>query len=155
MGAIPDKIFFTQTARGIIEELRRSFAEKDMIVTGQTVNSIRFQITEEGFIIWGASYIEVNERGRPPRRSNTESDFLQRLEVWRQRRGIKTPAKSLRYLINKKGTRLWQGTDRRFPGKKSSGVITDIINEELIKKLNKNYFQNKVSFIFSEVVKSF
>lgn len=126
-------------ATEIVSRLRKSFYEKDMVVTGATVNSLHYKLdyTNGVLEIVGASTIRFNEGGRAPLKSTqSDSEFLKRLEVWRQIRGIDTPAKTIKYFINKQGTRLWQGKDKRFAGKESK-VISDVINPELAKEVTK------------------
>jgi len=149
---IPDKIFFTKTAKKLQSDLVQSFKDKDMYVTGNTAMSIRYEITSKGFRVLGASYIEVNERGRPPANDSSRYDpsFLEKLKVWAAARGITIPAEAIRKAINKKGTLLWQGKDPRFTGNKSE-VITDIVNKEFIEKLKDSYFKNKLTLYFTDL----
>ena len=129
----------TKKSQEIVARLKQSYKDKDLIATGDTVNSIRSEATDSGFKILGASWIELTETGRGPRKSNKESDFLARLEKWRKARGVETPARTLQYLINKYGTNLHQGKDDRFKGTRSN-VITDVINDELIAELRGEFF---------------
>lgn len=149
---IPDRAFFNKQAKKIQDDLRQSFRDKDMYVTGNTAMSIRYEISNTGFKILGASYIEVNERGRPPASINSRYDpsFLERLKAWAAARGITAPAEAIRKAINKKGTLLFQGKDPRFNGNKS-GVITDVINKQFIERLKDSYFKNKLSLYFTEI----
>ena len=110
-----------------------------MVVTGRTVASINTEITIRGFRITAADYVQSLETGRPPSRSGQESDFLKNLTEWVRRRGISLNPKSLKYLINKRGTRLWRGVDPRFPGKRNSGVITDVINSDTEAEISKEF----------------
>lgn len=127
-----------QTAQMIVDRLRKSYYEKDLVATGATVNSIRYEVDlKKGyFAILGASWIQFTETGRAPLRNNQPSDFLQRLEAWRRAKNVQIPAKTLQYMINKRGTLLWQGKDKRFSGNQSN-VITDVINESLITEITK------------------
>lgn len=121
----------------LVAELKQSAIDKDYNVTGQTIAAFRGEATETRLTLYGASYLNSLEFGRPPLQGSAEeSDFLAKLEVWRQIRGVQISAKSLRYLINRFGTRLFQGKDPRFNGKQS-GVITDVINDKTIEKIVK------------------
>ena len=73
------------------------------------------------------------EVGRGKRKSNKKTDFEEKLARWIKRKGLTISAKSLRWMINKKGTLLHQGKDKRFQGKKS-GTITDFVNQKRIDK---------------------
>ena len=77
------------------------------------------------------------ETGRKPRESNQESDFRSKLEEWVRAKNIDTfgksveqTARSLQYLINKYGTKLWREGGRK-------DIITPIFADERFQKLNK------------------
>jgi len=126
----------------LVNMIKLSFVQKDYVVSGQTRDSIRQETSKKGFKIFGASYINSLESGRPPRENNQETDFLERLIRWVEGRGLAFGddairlARQFRYLINRFGTRLYRSQDPRFSGNQS-GLISDVINDEYITKLKK------------------
>lgn len=121
---------FKQIAEQIVKDLQLSFTQKDLVATGKTRDSIRYELTSNGFQILGASYIENVELGRPPRVSTNSSDFLERLEEWRKARNVSIPARTLQYLINKFGTKQYQSGQ-------SNNVVSDVINLDLVEEIRK------------------
>lgn len=130
---------FEKEASQVIADLKKSYADKKMIATGRTVNSLRGEATESGFKIYGADWIEFSEFGRGPLVNKVETEFLKRLTEWAMAVGFpleKVPF--LRYFINENGTRLHRGVDPRFVGKQSK-VLTDVLNEGLIENLKEKF----------------
>lgn len=120
----------------ILDRLRKSYQDKDMIATGKTVNSLRKEVTESGFKIFGAKWIEFTEFGRGPSKGGQSTgDFLNNLLEWAKAVGFpEWRVRFLKYYINKFGTRLYRGEDPRFSGKQSK-VISDVINEKLVEEI--------------------
>lgn len=144
-----------EKGKQIVEDLIKSAIEKDYNVTGNTIASFRSEATNNRLAVYGASYLNSLEFGRPPLSGGAEeSDFLAKLEVWMRIRGITGNPKSLRYMINKFGTRLYQGKDPRFNGKDSK-LVSDVINDESISKLIKDIEKAYSESIVSEIKKIF
>jgi hypothetical protein len=122
-------------AQEVLTRLQNSFRTKDLVATGETVNSLRFEMVKDGFKIWGADWIEFSEYGRGKSKNSSNGEFLKRLYLWAAARGFpEAKVEILKYRINKIGTNLFRGQDKRFVGKKS-GVLTDVLNEDLEKEL--------------------
>ena len=140
---------FSEKANEIIDWLKSSFVAKDMVVTGKSVDSIEKVIEDNGFQIRAADHIWSLEFGRGPARgADSNGEFLANLKIWAFKRGYKLNVEYLRYRINAVGTLLYQGKDPRFPGKKQSGVITDVINPDLEKQIQKE-FEDKFILLFT------
>lgn len=126
-------------AQQIIQDLAESLRKKDMVVTGQTLASIRSEVGKTGFSIFGADYIQALETGRGPYAGGPEDpDFLTRLEIWARLKGVNIPPRTLKYMLNRFGSRLFRGVDPRFPGR-SSGVFSDVINPGLTERLSRKF----------------
>lgn len=145
-----NQLFEKQAAR-IVEALKKSYRDKDLVATGETIDSISFEIVENGFRIFGADWIRYTETGRGARVSSQETNFLERLERWRRARGVELSAESLRYLINKNGTRLFRGEDPRFSSNRSN-VIADVINQKLVDELIEEYVKAQTAKIKSDLL---
>lgn len=125
------KDIFDAEANKILNALRASFYEKDLVATGETVNSLRTEASQNGFKIWGGDWIEFAEYGRGRAKRDSGGAFLERLYKWARARGFpEAKVEFLKYRINKFGTLLHQGKDARFQGKQSK-VLTSVLNNDL------------------------
>ena len=106
--------------------------ETSAAITSEMVGDERVQVT-------APEYIYVLEDGRGPRKSSQTSDFNSKLEKWVIKRGIhlsmnktvEQTTRSLQYLINKRGTKLYREGGRK-------DIITPIFAEERFEKLTKD-----------------
>ena len=55
------------------EDVKKSMAANNQVVTGKTANSLRVDVSENEGILWGAEHIDTLEIGISPQRSNMES----------------------------------------------------------------------------------
>ena len=55
------------------EDVKKSMAANNQVVTGKTANSLRVDVSENEGILWGAEHIDTLETGISPQRSNMES----------------------------------------------------------------------------------
>lgn len=122
-----DEDLYTKLSTEIVTDLKKSFDSKKLVATGETKNSIRFEVSPFGFRILGAGHLSAVEHGRGPAKSGAKKDptFLKRLERWIAARGLNIKPDTLRYFINKNGTKQWQSG-------KSNKVISSVVNDDLI-----------------------
>ncbi|MDD4210353.1 MAG: hypothetical protein PHI52_08475, partial [Bacteroidales bacterium] len=72
------------------EDVKKSMAANNQVVTGKTANSLRVDVSGNEGILWGAEHIDTLEIGISPQRSNMESfnaTFLG-INQWQQSRGL-------------------------------------------------------------------
>lgn len=55
------------------EDVKKSMAANNQVVTSKTANSLRVDVSENEGILWGAEHIDTLETGISPQRSNMES----------------------------------------------------------------------------------
>ena len=55
------------------EDVKKSMAANNQVVTGKTANSLRVDVSGNEGILWGAEHIDTLETGISPQRSNMES----------------------------------------------------------------------------------
>lgn len=136
---------FSQFSDPIVSRLRLSLKNKGMFATGKTSAAINSREFEDGFQITAPDYIENLETGTPP---GTPVN-LQNLKSWANARNIQIAPAQLAKGLFTRGSQLYRGVDPRFPGKKQSGVITDVINpaenEKLIEKVGKEVLRESVT----------
>lgn len=137
----------SQFGQDSVKIIRDNMQRAGQNATGETSRSIstvmpnkdRVQVTAPG-------YIYVLETGRAPRKSNEESNFNSKLEQWVRARGInigktiEQTTRSLQFLINKYGTKLYREGGRK-------DIITPIFKQDRFDKLTNdiaNAESNKV-----------
>jgi hypothetical protein len=72
------------------EDVKKSMAANNQVVTGKTANSLRVDVSGNEGILWGSEHIDTLETGISPQRSNMESfnaTFLG-INQWQQSRGL-------------------------------------------------------------------
>ena len=133
-----------QFLNGAIKDIVTRANQKDQNVANKIPKSFKIDISVEKDVRKAVLYTTFKwlfnawEVGRGKSKSNKKTDFEEKLARWIKRKGLKISAKSLRFLINKKGTLLHQGKDKRFTGKKT-GTITDFVNQQKIDKFVKRF----------------
>lgn len=107
----------------LTDEIIANHEKAGQVATGRTKASLSHYMQSPTVgVLEGASYVSVLERGRPPRKSSTESQtFKDNLKQWIQARGLdyrgtqeglERLAKFLRWHINKNGTKLFRSRNR-------------------------------------------
>jgi hypothetical protein len=135
MAAIQDILdkFGDDTIQIIADNMRSN----GQVATGKTISSLGKTTTENSLQVFGAPYIMATETGRGPRVNNVETDFKEKLIEWIKARGIsfrgtiEAKAKSLAYLLNRDGTKLFREGGRK-------DTITPALSKERIDKLVKD-----------------
>jgi hypothetical protein len=136
-------------ASNLTSSIKQSFFNKGLIATGKTVDSIRYELTDKGFQIWGTDSVENAEFGTPPKSKGGKADY-NNLLAWARAVGYPEARVSfLKYYLEKFGSRLWRGQDPRFSGNKS-GVISDVISPQYLESL-----QKRLTFAFKIQLASF
>lgn len=136
-----------------VEAIQNAIAK--LSATGETVNSIRFESTENTLTIYGRAFIETLEDGRGPRKSSQYGGFDKGLEDYLKAKNFPTKksktgnvyyligsswvtAKGLAHKINKEGDTLFRkGGGRivysrvliKFVESLSKAVKNDLIKE--------------------------
>lgn len=131
-------LFFDDLTKDIVNRAN----QKDQNVSNKIPKSFNQNIDVNGDTIsatlsaWKWT-IAAWETGRGKRKSTKKTDFEEKLQRWIDRKGLKMSAKSLRWWINKHGTRLHQGKDKRFSGNRSM-TISDFINQKSVSNFAKS-----------------
>ena len=135
---------FTQYGNETVEKLRQSFARNNVNASGALSNSVESKVVRTGA---NAASLQVSmfrygltaEDGRGPTKNSGRGDLFLRIRKWIDDKGLNIPQnekKSVAYAITKKihkeGTLQYKRTLQTGQG---SGVISDVINEDLIDKI--------------------
>lgn len=129
--------------------LRSNMAKAGQNATGETSSNIQSNMVSDTRVqVSAPDYIYVLETGRKPRESSQESNFNNKLEKWVQARNIsfggtlEQTVRSLQYLINKRGTKLWRQGGRKdiitpiLDNKRFIKLTQDILNAEFQRTAN-------------------
>jgi len=137
--------------------LRSNMAKAGQNATGETSNNITSEMLSNTRVqVTAPSYVYVLETGRKPRESSQESDFRSKLEKWVRARGINfggtidQTVRSLQYLINKRGTKLWREGGRK-------DIITPVLDNRRFIKLTQDILDaqfNEVSNSIETTIKN-
>jgi len=127
------------------------------VASGELVNSIRFEFSQNELKIFGKQYIGALQYGRKPTSgSATQPTLRERIREWIDIKGIQPDdisKDSLAYLIARKiheeGTLIYQKT-----GGESSGLLDDVINDDLIKEIERNIILYYTQEIKSNILKN-
>lgn len=113
-----------------VDIIRSNMSRAGQNATGETSNSLESTVKNDRLQVSGAAHIYTLETGRKPRESSQTSDFSKKLEKWVKARNITDiSVRSLQFLINKYGTKLWRKGGR-------TDIITPIFNQSRFDKLS-------------------
>ena len=126
-----------EEGKRVVDDIRRSVAEKNVNATGNLSRSLLFEATPDRLTVSAAGYVFTTEEGRGPSRGGTEPGELRRqIEVWLAAKNIplwegytrKGQAFVIARKIHNEGTRLF-----RRGG--NSGALSSVLNDELIEQI--------------------
>lgn len=69
------KTIFQNIDKKLKADIRKGFQQKNINASGNASRSLRSEITEKSYILFGADYIEAAEKGRGKNRSSTGGLF--------------------------------------------------------------------------------
>lgn len=148
-----------------VETLQNALAKRS--VTNKTVNSARFESTENTLTIFAREFIEALEEGRGPRKSTTYGGFDKGLEEYLDAKGFQTKtskggnkyyligrswstAKSLALKINREGDKLYRaGGGRNVYSKEMQNFVVGLV--KAVKNDQAKEFKNDVVMILKDI----
>lgn len=135
--------------RKLIDDLKASLDASGSTASGRTKDSIRSEISENRYKLFGRGYIGALEYGRKPTKGSGDGQLFKAIEQWIKDKGI-TPKegteekhyKSLAFAITKKihesGTLLFS-TGVNYQGQsKPTQIINGVIQDGRIKSLTES-----------------
>lgn len=130
--------FCRSKATEVATKLRANMDKKGMVATGKTKTETIGRALQDGakviLQVVGSEHVWDLEYGKAPGEP-LSPEFISKIRAWLQAKNINRAPYVVARKISKEGTLLFSGKDPRFPGKKQSGVITEIVNEDLIKSI--------------------
>ena len=140
-----------------VNDIRSNIKRAGKNVTGETSAAITSEmITPDRVQVSGPSYVYTLEDGRGPRRGTTKSEFPSKLRTWLIKRGnyknfgntIEQATRSLQFLINKRGTKLWREGGRK-------DILTPVVDDpRRYERLTKDIAEAQLNKTISEIDKS-
>jgi hypothetical protein len=148
----------------LVSEIKFALANKDLtgygpsVASGDLINSIRYEVTNDELIIYALDYIGALQYGRKPTSNGNQGGrtLKERIRMWLDQKGIEPDdisKDSLAYLIARKIHREGTTIYRRTNGE-NSGLLDDIINQVLVDKIENALIFAYVTEIKSAVLKS-
>lgn len=128
--------FLNQDGIQLMNDIRANIGAAGMTVTQETIQSLSFEIKEEGtkikFLLYGRPYFMTVQTGRKPTPGKKPSrEMIDRITAWVEGRGLDTEAVwAIATNIQEKGTKLWQQGGRKD--------IVDPAIETFIKSVEKH-----------------
>lgn len=140
---------FNEICEKIVSDLQTKLKEQGKVATGKTLKSLRYETNDLGFKIFGAGYFEFVEFGRGASKSKQKTNFYESLLEWARAVGFpEGKVRFLQYYINKYGTKLYRE-------KKTAGVLTAVINDNLIDYIKTKILLAEVANYNSEIKRLF
>jgi hypothetical protein len=138
-----DEEIFSEFGDAILADLRQSIDASGIRASGNLQKSLRWDLTDTEFILWGAPYAFTAEFGRGPSQTSG-GDLRAEIRKWIDLKGIIPDGitkDSLAFVITRsihnKGTLLFSGTDY-YGRTKPSEVLNGVINDGRINKLQED-----------------
>jgi hypothetical protein len=121
--------------------------------SGKLANSVRFELTDTELIIYAEDYIYFSIYGRRPTKTDG-TGFVDKIKQWIKDKGIQSTIDNdtLAFLISRKiyreGNSLYL-----FSGKKNTGLLDNVITNEMIKDFNDKFTKQIEADIAAEFKK--
>jgi hypothetical protein len=138
-----DEEIFSEFGEAIVADLRQSIDASGIRASGNLQNSLRYEVSDNAFTLFGASYAFTAEFGRGPSQTSG-GDLRAEIRKWIDLKGIIPDGitkDSLAFVITRsihnKGTLLFSGTDH-YGRTKPSEVLNGVINDGRINKLQED-----------------
>lgn len=120
-----------------VAQIRANLASTGTDATGQTSQSLRYEVITEGFKtilrVIGRPFFMVVETGRKPTPQYTKPSvsFVQNIKQWADTKGTGKFAYGIALSIHKYGTKLWQQGGRQ-------DIVSNVVNEGLSQQITKD-----------------
>jgi hypothetical protein len=138
-----DEEIFSEFGEAIVADLRQSIDASGIRASGNLQNSLRYEVSDKAFTLFGAHYAFTAEFGRGPSQTSG-GDLRAEIRKWIDLKGIIPDGitkDSLAFVITRsihnKGTLLFSGTDH-YGRTKPSEVLNGVINDGRINKLQED-----------------
>jgi hypothetical protein len=140
-----DEEIFSEFGDAIVADLRQSIDVSGIRASGNLQNSLRWDLTDKEFILWGAPYAFTAEFGRGPSQTSG-GDLRAQIRKWIDEKPIIPDGitkDSLAYVITRsihnKGTLLFDESRPDYYGRtKPTDILNGVINDGRVNKLQQD-----------------
>jgi hypothetical protein len=115
--------------------LKRQLLEEGRKATGETINSIHSEVEPQAARLLGSGHLYYLVHGRGPTGATAaagEPTLLERIKDWIAAKGLALNPYAVANSIHKKGTLLYQGLDKRFPGQRKTDTLEAVLNAQTL-----------------------
>lgn len=137
----------------LVNEIKRRFSEKGLNDTSSTVNSLRFEASENNLTVFGSGVIEWLNRGRHPGGKLPYDGRKSYLLEWVKRKfnpSTESEARGLAYII---GKRLQERGSRIYRNRQDGLELEEVI-EMGVNQIKREYTASVIKNINSDIIKS-
>jgi hypothetical protein len=138
-----DEEIFSAFGDAIVADLRQSIDASGIRASGNLQNSLRYEVSDNAFTLFGAHYSFTAEFGRGPSQTSG-GDLRAEIRKWIDIKGIIPDGitkDSLAFVITRsihnKGTLLFSGTDH-YGRTKPTDILNGVINDGRVNKLQED-----------------
>lgn len=135
------------------KRIEKSFSAP-VSASGKLANSLRYEITDTQLVIYSEDYIYFSIYGRAPTTKAGPGTVKDKIKQWIKDKGITSDISEnqLAYLISRKIHR--EGNSiYLFSGKKNTGLLDNVITNEMIKDFNDKFTKQIEADIAAEFKK--
>jgi hypothetical protein len=140
-----DEEIFSAFGDAIVADLRQSIDASGIRASGNLQNSLRYEVSDKEFTLFGAHYSFTAEFGRGPSQTSG-GDLRAQIRQWIDDKGIIPDGitkDSLAYVITRsihnKGTRLFDESRPDYYGRtKPTDILNGVINDGRVNKLQQD-----------------
>jgi hypothetical protein len=144
----------SQYGNSTVAKIKENLAATGTNATGKTSQSIRFEVTDQGFKqtlkVIGKPFVFVVETGRKPtpQYDKPSKEFVASIKEWADTKGIGKFAYGIARSIHQKGTSLYrQGGREDIISNVVNQSLTDQISKDILFKFADSYLKNAVKIV--------
>jgi hypothetical protein len=125
----------TQQGNSVIAQIKENLSSTGTNATGETGNSLRLEVKNEGFKqilkIYGRPYFMTVETGRKPTPEYKPSiQFVANIKKWMEAKGKSGSAYGIAQAIHKKGSKLFREGGR-------TDIVSNVVGESFVQSISK------------------
>lgn len=125
----------TSQGNSVISQIKENLASTGTNATGETGNSLRLEVKNEGFKqilkIYGRPYFMTVETGRKPTPEYKPSQqFVASIKKWMEAKNVEGSAYGIAQAIHKKGSKLFREGGR-------TDIVSNVVGESFVQSISK------------------
>lgn len=143
----------TQQGNSVISQIKENLASTGTNATGETGNSLRLEVKNEGFKqilkIYGRPYFMTVETGRKATPTYKPSrQFVANIQAWMNAKNVEGSAYGIAQAIHKKGSKLFREGGR-------TDIVSNVIGESFVQSISKEILDKFAKEVLTNTVTLF